>query len=113
MVAVGLRAGVERFELGELLAAGLLAFVLFLVVSLVVRGGLGMGDVKLAGLLGFLLGSAVLPALLIGTLVGAVAALAVAARSSAGFRTTFAYGPYLALRGALRDLPLPRPSPGF
>jgi leader peptidase (prepilin peptidase)/N-methyltransferase len=60
-----------------------------------------MGDVKLAAALGFVLGKVVLPALVLGTAVGAAAGLAVIARQGrAGRRATIAYGPYLALGGA-------------
>jgi leader peptidase (prepilin peptidase)/N-methyltransferase len=80
--------------------------VLFaLLLAYVARGGLGMGDVKLAGALGFLLGKAVFVALLFGTVAGAAVALAILIRrGAAGRRTTLAYGPYLALGGVLAIL---------
>ncbi len=43
-------------------------------VALVYPGGMGMGDVKLAGLMGIYLGRAVAPALLFGFLFGAPSA---------------------------------------
>jgi leader peptidase (prepilin peptidase) / N-methyltransferase len=69
-------------------------------LALVLRGGLGMGDVKLAGMLGFLLGEKVLPALFIGTIAGGAVGAYLLTRSSAR-RATMAYGPYLALGGVL------------
>ena len=57
---IALRLAFERSALPEVLIAGAAAMVFFLVFARVTRG-LGMGDVKLAGLLGLLLGSAVLP----------------------------------------------------
>ena len=48
--------------------------------------GMGMGDVKLAGLLGLLLGSAVAPALLIALVAGVLVGVAMIARAAAGER---------------------------
>ncbi len=59
LLAVGMRAVFERSALLEVVVAGFACLLAFALFSFVVRGGLGMGDVKLAGLLGFLLGAAV------------------------------------------------------
>jgi leader peptidase (prepilin peptidase)/N-methyltransferase len=75
-------------------------FLVFLALSLVLRGGLGMGDVKLAGMLGFLLGWKVLPAIAVGAIAGVVVAAMLLTRTS-GRRSTMAYGPCLALGGAV------------
>ena len=104
LLAVGLRAVFERPVLVEVLVAGGACLLAFGVFAFAARGGFGMGDVKLAGLLGFLLGSAVVPALVIGTLAGAVAALALVVGSRASVHTPIAYGPYLALGGAVAIL---------
>jgi leader peptidase (prepilin peptidase) / N-methyltransferase len=106
--AIVLRVAFERSELVEILIAGAASFAVFLALALVVRGGLGMGDVKLAGLLGLLLGTAVVPALFLGTLAGGVASLAILARTRTR-RTTMAYGPYLCLGGAVTILALNLP----
>jgi leader peptidase (prepilin peptidase)/N-methyltransferase len=82
------------------LIAGIATFSGFLVLAVAARGGFGMGDVKLAGLLGVLLGASVVPALLIGTLAGAVASIVVLIRSRSR-ATAFAYGPYLCLGAAV------------
>jgi leader peptidase (prepilin peptidase) / N-methyltransferase len=59
--------------------------------------GLGMGDVKLALLIGAALGGAVLPALVLGTLAGAVAAVVLLVRGGReARRATMPYGPFLA-----------------
>jgi leader peptidase (prepilin peptidase)/N-methyltransferase len=103
LVAITLRAAFERDALVEILVAGAVVFVAFLVLALVLRSGFGMGDAKLAGMLGFLLGAAVVPALLIGTLAGGVIGAVFLARyRSKG--TTIAYGPYLALGAAIAIL---------
>jgi leader peptidase (prepilin peptidase)/N-methyltransferase len=100
VIAVLLRVAFERSALLEVVIAGLVMFLVFLALSLVLRGGLGMGDVKLAGMLGFLLGWKVLPAIFVGAIAGGAAAAVLLTRAS-GRRSTMAYGPYLALGGAV------------
>ena len=74
---------------------------LFLLVYLISRGKLGMGDVKLAGLIGLMLGyPAVINALVLGIILGAAAAIVLLASKRATRKSTMAYAPYLAL-GAL------------
>lgn len=87
-----------------MIIAGALAFVVFWILALVLRGGLGMGDVKLAGMLGFLLGYAVLPALALGVLVGGVWSAVLLGSGRAGLRSSIAYGQFLALGGAVAIL---------
>jgi leader peptidase (prepilin peptidase)/N-methyltransferase len=85
------------------------AFACFLVLALVYPAGLGMGDVKLALLLGAALGGAVLPALLVGTLAAGVAGLVVLARQGLGARRrALPLGPFLAF-GAITILLLMTP----
>ena len=87
------------------IATGLGAGVLFLFLSIagstLLRAEvLGFGDVKLAAFMGFLLGwPAIVDAVFIGVLVGAIAAIAVGIWHRS-LKATFAYGPYLAI-GAL------------
>jgi len=70
---------------------------LFLLPALVYPAGLGMGDVKLAGLIGATLGYSVFTALLLGTLLaGVFAGLLLVRDGSAARKKTFAYGPFLA-----------------
>jgi leader peptidase (prepilin peptidase)/N-methyltransferase len=77
----------------------------FLGVAAAVRpGDLGMGDAKLALLLGALLGSAVLTALVIGfCLVAAVGLVLLAREGRPALRRTLPLGPFLAF-GALATL---------
>lgn len=80
---------------------GAVGLGLFILVYLLSRGHLGMGDVKLAGLIGLMLGyPAVMPALVIGIILGAAAAIFLLAARKATRKSTMAYAPYLAL-GAL------------
>jgi leader peptidase (prepilin peptidase) / N-methyltransferase len=81
-----------------LLAAGGAALFLLL-PSLARRGAIGMGDVKLAALLGAALGADVRAALLLGFLALTPAALVVLIRR--GRQATLPLGPCLALGGAL------------
>jgi leader peptidase (prepilin peptidase)/N-methyltransferase len=101
LIVIAVRAAFVSSALVESLVAGLLAFIVFLVLSVASRSGLGMGDVKLAGLLGLLLGRAAVGALLAGTVAGGLAAAVLVMSGRAGRKSTFAYGPYLALGGAL------------
>jgi leader peptidase (prepilin peptidase)/N-methyltransferase len=109
LAAVSLRAAFERGAVLEVVVAGATVFLAFLALAFVLHGGFGMGDAKLAGMLGFLLGAAVIPALLIGTLAGGLIGAALLARHrSRG--TTIAYGPYLAFGAAIAVLAFDPPS---
>ena len=72
------------------------------VIALAYPRGMGMGDVKLAAVLGLYLGSAVAPALLIGFGAGALAGLGLIARRGRGARKqAIPFGPFLALGGVI------------
>lgn len=98
VAAIGLAANVaiapERWL--EFLAAGLLSATFFFIVALVKPGGMGMGDVKLAGMLGFFLGKAVLVGLFLGFLIGAVVGVALMAAGVKGRKSRIPFGPFLA-----------------
>jgi leader peptidase (prepilin peptidase)/N-methyltransferase len=85
----------------EQLIAGAAAGGFFLLAAILYPRGMGMGDVKLAGMLGLYLGRAVAPAIFIaliaGVLVGAIVIARVGAR--AGRKTAVPFGPFLALGG--------------
>jgi len=86
----------------ERLIAGVAAGGFLLLAALAYPGGMGMGDVKLAAVMGLLLGAAVAPAILVALLAGvAVGATVIARRGvSDGRKTAVPFGPFLAL-GAL------------
>jgi leader peptidase (prepilin peptidase)/N-methyltransferase len=75
-----------------------------LVIALIAPAGMGMGDVKLAALVGLVLGSLglryVAVAAGLGILLGGLAAI-VALAAGAGRRGTLPYGPFLAAGAAL------------
>ncbi|MDR6971505.1 prepilin peptidase [Leifsonia shinshuensis] len=91
-------------DLGALLralvgAAGL--FVFYLVVALAKPGGMGFGDVKLAGLVGLFLGFQGWSALLVGAfaafLVGGAVAIVLLALRRLGRRDGIPFGPWMLL----------------
>ena len=87
----------DRVEVLAGLGAGLFLFLF----AVIFRGALGMGDVKLGGVLGLYLSGSVVVAIVAGILAGGVAAVIVLARTGirAGAKTKIAYGPYLAIGG--------------
>ncbi|SDE92725.1 leader peptidase (prepilin peptidase) / N-methyltransferase [Blastococcus fimeti] len=91
-------------DLLRALLAGAVAFAVLLVMALLAPTGLGMGDVKLAALLGLVLGwfgwSAVVLGFLLGFVLQAVVGLALLAVRRAGRRTELPFGPAL-LTGTL------------
>jgi leader peptidase (prepilin peptidase)/N-methyltransferase len=92
------------FDIGfvpEQLLAGAAAGGFFLLAALAYPRGMGMGDVKLAGMLGLYLGRAVAPAILVGLIAGVVVGAAIIARKGAreGRKTAVPFGPFLALGG--------------
>jgi leader peptidase (prepilin peptidase)/N-methyltransferase len=85
----------------EQLIAGAGAGGFFLLAALAYPRGMGMGDVKLAGVLGLCLGRAVAPALMIALLSGVLVGGVVIARlgTRVGRKTAVPFGPFLALGG--------------
>ena len=75
----------------------------FLLTVLAYPRGMGMGDVKLAFVLGLFLGRAVVPALFIAFLVGTLVGAVIMARkgSAEGRKTAVPFGPFLALGGVV------------
>ncbi len=86
----------------ERLIAGAAAGGFLLAAALAYPAGMGMGDVKLAGMMGLFLGASVAPAVLIALLTGVGVGAVVIARkgSRAGRKTAVPFGPFLAV-GAL------------
>lgn len=102
--AVVATAVADLDALPEALAAGAGAFAFLLAAALVHPAGMGMGDVKLAGVMGLYLGVAVVPALLVAFVAGALVGVAMLAREGAAARKKgIPFGPFLAL-GSLAGL---------
>jgi len=85
----------------ERLIAGAAAGGFLFVAWFAYPGGMGFGDVKLAGVLGLFLGRAVGPAMLIALVAGVVVGVAIMKRTGvvAGRKTAIPFGPFLALGG--------------
>jgi leader peptidase (prepilin peptidase) / N-methyltransferase len=89
-------------SLGERAIGAGAAGGLVLLVALAYPHGMGMGDVKLAAVMGLYLGRSVAPALLIGFGTGAVAGVTLIARRGPRARKhVIAFGPMLALGGVV------------
>ena len=87
--------------LAEHVIAGVAAGGLFLAAVLAYPAGMGMGDVKLAAVMGLFLGRAVGPALFSALLAGSLVGAVIIARKGAaeGRKTAVPFGPFLALGG--------------
>ena len=86
----------------ELVVISLAAGLFFCLPMLVSPGGMGMGDVKLAVLLGAALGQAVVLAIAVAVLASFFVAVALLARDGAAARkSAIAFGPFLALGAAV------------
>ncbi len=87
-------------DLPALLIAGAAAFTFLLVAALAYPAGMGMGDVKLAGVMGLFLGLSVVPGLLVGFAAGAFVGIALIVREGASARKKgVPFAPFLAFGG--------------
>lgn len=102
-VAALVLLGLHPQDLVEHLIAAVAAGGFLLAAALARPGGMGMGDVKLAAVLGLFLGRAVGPAMLIALLAGTLIGAFVIARkgTAAGRKTAIPFGPFLALGGVV------------
>jgi leader peptidase (prepilin peptidase)/N-methyltransferase len=86
----------------EWVIAGFGAALFLLLAALAYPAGMGMGDVKLALLLGFALGRTVPVALMVGTIAAVVPSVVLLARhGSAARKMRIPFGPFLALGGVV------------
>ena len=100
VVGVVLAAAVDPGSLPERGIAAAAAGGLLFAVALAYPRGMGMGDVKLAAVMGLYLGRSVAPALLIAFAAGSAVGLAMIARHGAAARKqAVPFGPFLALGG--------------
>jgi leader peptidase (prepilin peptidase)/N-methyltransferase len=88
-------------SLTEHLIAAAAAGGFLLIAALAYPGGMGMGDVKLAAVMGLFLGRSVGPAMLVALVTGTVVGAVIIARKGAkeGRKTAIPFGPYLAFGG--------------
>ncbi|MEX1141693.1 MAG: prepilin peptidase [Thermoleophilaceae bacterium] len=98
----GIAAGLAVWTgfMPEALAAGAGAFAFLMLAALAYPAGMGMGDVKLAGVMGLYLGLEVIPALAAAFVAGTVVGLAMIVREGGGARKKgVPFAPFLALGG--------------
>ncbi len=98
-IAIGL--ALKPSGVPEQLISGAAGGGFLLFFALAYPRGMGMGDVKLAAVLGLFLGRSVAVALLIGVFTGAVVGAVVMARLGVqrGRKTAIPFGPFLAFGG--------------
>ena len=86
-------------RLPEHLIAGAAAAGFLFAALMAYPAGMGMGDVKLAGVMGLYLGRSVAPAMLVALLSGTAVGVAIMARkgTAEGRKTAVPFGPFLAL----------------
>jgi leader peptidase (prepilin peptidase)/N-methyltransferase len=100
VAAVALWAVIDPSALPEHLIAGAIAGGAMLIVAVAYPAGMGMGDVKLAGVMGLYLGKSVAPALFIGFAAGALVGMGiVAVRGAEARKQGVPFGPFLAFGG--------------
>jgi leader peptidase (prepilin peptidase)/N-methyltransferase len=101
VAAVALVLATRSSDLTEHLIAAAAAGGFLLVAALVYPAGMGMGDVKLAGMLGLFLGRAVGPAMMCALFTGSVVGIAIMVVKGAkeGRKTRLPFGPWLAVGG--------------
>src|SRR3954471_14309686 len=100
VVAVALVLVTKSDDLVEHLIAAAAAGGFFLIAALIYPAGMGMGDVKLAAVLGIYLGRAVAPALFAALIAGSVVgAVMIARHGPAARKQGIPFGPWLAFGG--------------
>src|SRR5215208_2448954 len=101
VVAIALVLATRSDDLLEHVVAAVAAGGFLLVAAIAYPAGMGMGDVKLAAVLGLFLGRDVGVAMLAGLLAGSVVGVAIMAAKGAavGRKTAIPFGPFLAFGG--------------
>jgi len=100
IVGLGLAAATDLGSLPERVIAVAAAGGLLFLIALAYPRGMGLGDVKLAAVMGLYLGRSVAPALLIAFAAGSLVGLAMIARHGAAARKqAIPFGPFLAVGG--------------
>jgi leader peptidase (prepilin peptidase) / N-methyltransferase len=103
VAAVGIGLALDLRGVPEQLIAGAAAGGFLLAFALAYPRGMGMGDVKLAAVLGLFLGRSVAVAILVGVLTATLVGACVMARVGVekGRKTAVPFGPFLALGGVV------------
>jgi leader peptidase (prepilin peptidase)/N-methyltransferase len=102
VVGAAIAAATVPDSLPERAIAAVAAGGLLFLAALAYPRGMGMGDIKLAAVMGLFLGRSVAPAILIALLAGSLVGLGLIARNGAGARKrAIPFGPFLALGGVI------------
>jgi leader peptidase (prepilin peptidase) / N-methyltransferase len=102
LMGVGIVAAADPASLGERALSAVAAGGFLFTAALLYPRGMGMGDVKLAALMGLYLGSAVAPAMLIAVGAGAIVGVGLMLRHGSGARKqAVPFGPFLAIGGVV------------
>ena len=100
VLGIAIAAATDPGSLPERAIAAAGASGLLFVAALAYPRGMGMGDVKLAAVMGLFLGRNVAPAIFVALLAGSLVGLAMIARRGAAARKqAIPFGPFLALGG--------------
>lgn len=101
-IGIAIAVATDPGSLPERAIAAAAAGGLLLAAALAYPRGMGLGDVKLAAVMGLFLGREVAPALLVALLAGSLVGLAMIARHGAAARKqAIPFGPFLALGGVV------------
>jgi leader peptidase (prepilin peptidase) / N-methyltransferase len=100
-IGLGIIIGTDPSSLPERGIAAVAASGFLLVAALLYPRGMGMGDVKLAAVMGLFLGREVAPAMLVALVAGALYGVAIMLRegTAAGRKRAVPFGPFLAFGG--------------
>ncbi len=102
VICVAIAAPTDPGGMAERAIAAVAAGGLLLAAALAYPKGMGMGDVKLAAVMGLFLGRSVAPAIFVALLAGSIVGLALIARHGAkGRKMAIPFGPFLALGGVV------------
>jgi leader peptidase (prepilin peptidase) / N-methyltransferase len=102
VAAVAILLAADPGALPERLLAAAGAGGFLLICALAYPGGMGMGDVKLAAVMGLYLGGAVVPAMVVAVLAASLVGLAIIVRHGSEERKrAIPFGPFLALGGVV------------
>lgn len=102
LLAIAIAAATDPAGLSERAIAAVAAGGLLFLAALAYPRGMGLGDVKLAAVMGLFLGRNVAPAILVALLAGSLVGVAMIARHGAAARKrAIPFGPFLALGGVV------------
>jgi leader peptidase (prepilin peptidase) / N-methyltransferase len=102
LIGIGIVGVTDPSSLPERLAAGVGGGGFLLLFALIYPRGMGMGDVKLAAVMGLFLGASIIPALFVGIALGALVGLWLMLRyGSEARKHAVPFGPFLAIGGVV------------